>query len=188
VIGVSDVEKSLQLYEGILGYDHVVYDETGVFEDLAALPGGEHTMRRVLLAHSLARVGPFSRWLGKSRIELVQVTSRTPDKIFEGRYWGDPGFIHLCFDVGGMDALKRRCHELGFGFTVDSASSFDMGEAAGHFSYVEDPDGTLIEFVETHRIPVVKKLGWYLNLRRRNPFKPLPNWMIRTLSLTRIRD
>jgi len=34
-----------------------------------------------------------------------------------------------------------------------------MGEASGHFAYVEDPDGTLIEFVETHKIPIIKKLG-----------------------------
>ena len=40
---------------------------------------------------------------------------------------------------------------------------------AGGFVYIEVPDGTLIEFVETHKIPVMKKLGWYLNLRKRNP-------------------
>ena len=33
-----------------------------------------------------------------------------------------------------------------------------MGEAAGHFSYIQDPDGTLIEFVETHKVPILKKL------------------------------
>jgi len=55
-----------------------------------------------------------------------------------------------------MDHLKKECEEAGFHFTVDSAESFDMGEAAGHFSYIEDPDGTLIEFVETHKIPIIK--------------------------------
>ena len=42
-------------------------------------------------------------------------------------------------------------------FTVDVDHSFDMGEAAGSFSYTEDPDGALIEFVETHKIPILKK-------------------------------
>ena len=31
-----------------------------------------------------------------------------------------------------------------------------MGDAAGQFAYIEDPDGTLIEFVETHKVPLVK--------------------------------
>ncbi len=66
--------------------------------------------------------------------------------------------------------------------------TFDMGEAAGHFSYVEDPDGTLIEFVESHKLPVSKKLGWYINLRKRNPEKPLANWIVKAMKYNRIKD
>ena len=117
----------------------------------------------------------------------MQSLDRTPARIFEGRLWGDLGFIHLCFDVVGMDALRETCAEAGFPFTVDSSSSFDMGEAAGHFAYVEDPDGTLIEFVETHKVPVLKKWGWALDLRRRDPRKPLPDWMLKALALNRVK-
>jgi hypothetical protein len=81
---------------------------------------------------------------------------------------------------------------MGFPFTVDTkksrdGNSFDMGEAAGHFSYIEDPDGTLIEFVETHKVAILKKLGLYLNLRKRDPHKALPKWMLRTLSFSRVK-
>jgi hypothetical protein len=62
-----------------------------------------------------------------------------------------------------------------------------MGEAAGHFSYIEDPDGTLIEFVETHKVAILKKLGWYLDLRKKDPGKALPGWMLRTLSFSRVK-
>ena len=58
-----------------------------------------------------------------------------------------------------------------------------MGEASGHFSYIEDPDGTLIEFVETYKIPVIKKIGWYLSLEKRDPKKPLPTWLLKMLLL-----
>ena len=51
--------------------------------------------------------------------------------------------------------------------SVDIDNSFDMGEAAGRFSYIEDPYGTLIEFVETHKVPIIKKIGWYINLKKR---------------------
>jgi hypothetical protein len=60
-----------------------------------------------------------------------------------------------------------------------------MGEAAGHFSYIEDPDGTLIEFVETHKIPILKKIGWYLDIRKRDALKPLPRWMVKSMGLNK---
>lgn len=187
IIGVSDIERARTLYSDILGYDKVVYDETGVFDDFEGLPGGRETFRRVLLEHTETRVGGLSSLFGKSHIELVQVLSRTPEKIFANRYWGDLGYIHLCFDVRGMHALRQECADKGFPFRVDSQASFQMGEAAGHWSYIEDPDGTLIEFVETHKIPIVKKWNWYMNLEKRDPLKPLPNWMISALGFNKVK-
>ncbi len=185
VIGVSDMEKSLKLYRDILGYDDVVFDQTEFFSDIKLLPGGGEKFRRIILKHSKPRVGAFSELLGTSQIELLQCIDRSPRKIFENRLWGDLGFIHLCFDINGMNDLKVECEANGFPFTVDSSQSFDMGEAAGHFTYIEDPDGTLIEFVETHKIPILKKIGWYLNLRNRNPDKPLPKLILKALGLNR---
>jgi len=188
IIGVADVERSLRLYRDLLGYSTVVYDVSGSFSDFAHFPGGSSSVRRILLARPEPSCGPFGRWIGPSTLELVQNLDNAPRKAFEGRYWGDLGFIHLCFDVHGMETLKSQCAAAGFGFTVDSAESFDMGDASGRFAYIEDPDGTLIEFVEAHRIPVVKKLGLFLNLTRRNPEKPLPDWMVRLLGLGRVKE
>ena len=63
-----------------------------------------------------------------------------------------------------------------------------MEGAAGRFAYIETVDGTLIEFVETHKIPILKAVGWYLDLRKRRPDKSLPRWMLRALGLNRVRD
>ena len=127
--------------------------------------------------------------IGPSRIELIQSLERDDcKKIFENRLWGDWGFIHLCFDVQGMDMLKEEAAEKGFPFTVDSSDTFDMGEAGGRFSYIEDPDGALIEFVETHKIPVMKKIGWYLNLKNKKPGKHLPNFIIHAMGLNKVKD
>lgn len=186
-IGVSDIERSRKLYGDVLGYDRVVYDETGTFNDLAPLKHGDGTFRRVMLTHSKERRGGMAALLGRSTIELVQAISFRPRKIFADRYWGDIGFIHLCFDVHGMDALKAECAAAGFPFTVESDSAFRMGEAAGRWSYLEDPDGTLIEFVETKKIPLVKKWNWYLHLENRDPYKPLPRWMIGAMAMNRVK-
>jgi catechol 2,3-dioxygenase-like lactoylglutathione lyase family enzyme len=193
IIGCSDVEKTLILYRDILGYDKVIVDETGVFPDIVGLPSGAQKYRRVLLTHSEPRKGSFSNLFGQSYIELVQAIERTPRKIYEGRYWGDPGFIQICFDVRNIRALEQKCRNLGFPFTVDSASkqksddkSFEMGDAAGHFTYIEDPDGYLIEFVETHKIPIIKKFGIYLNLRSKDPEKPLKNRILKALRFARV--
>lgn len=187
IIGVSNIEKSLKLYQDILGYDEVVYDQENTFGNFAGLPGGQSTMRRVLLRHTQPREGAFSPVLGASEIELVQVMDRQPRKVFDGRFWGDLGFIHLCYDIRNLDALKHKCQQAGFPFTVDSGD-FDMGEASGRFAYIEDPDGTLIEFVEAYKVPIVKKIGWYLNLKGRDPKKPLPRLMLKALGLNRHKD
>ncbi len=188
VIGVSDIDEALKVYTDILEYDTIVYDEKGQFPDLKDVNGGLRNFRRVKLKHKSERKGSFSQLLGPSTIELVQLTEEKGQQIYKDRFWGDLGFIHLCFDIKYMDALRAECKSKGFPFTVDSENSFDMGEAAGHFSYIADPDGTLIEFVETHKIPIMKKMGWYLNLKTRNPEKSLPNWMVKALRFNRVKD
>lgn len=193
IIGVTNVENALPVYSDILGYDKILVDKTGFFDDIEGLNSGKQKYRRVLLTHSKPRTGNFSRMFGNSTIELVQALERNQKKIYENRYWGDPGFIQLCFDVKNMSALQEKCESLGYKFTVDSSikhndvNSFDMGEASGHFTYIEDPDGTLIEFVETHKIPVLKKLGIYLNLRKMDPEKPLKDWVLKALRFGRVK-
>ncbi len=185
IIGVSNLEKSIAFYSTVLGYDKVLYKGEKSFDDLVGLPNGTAAAARAILTHSRPRVGPFSKLLGQSYIELVQAKNYAPRKIFDGRLWGDLGFIHLCFDIKNMAALKAACEKAGHPFTVDGGAGFEMGEAAGHFTYIEDPDGALIEFVETKKIPILKKLGWYLDLRKRAPEKPLPDWMLKALKFNR---
>jgi catechol 2,3-dioxygenase-like lactoylglutathione lyase family enzyme len=187
LIGTADAEKSRSFYSQVVGYDTTLYDETGTFEDLRPLPGGSGKFRRILLAHTQPRRGAFAPVLGPTRIELIQSLGRKPRRIFADRQWGDLGFIHLCFDVNGMDDLKAHCDRFGCPFTVDSGAGFDMGDSAGRFAYTEDPDGTLIEFVEAHKLEIVKKWGWYLDLSKRPPEKALPRWMLRSLVFNRVK-
>ena len=190
MIGCTDVEKSIPLYRDLLGYSRVVYDKSGVFDDLGAMLCGEQNYRRVLLATEKPREGAFAPLYGNSTIELVQALDRQPRKIYEGRYWGDPGFIQICFDVTHMRELEKRCNELGYPFTVDSCKDeghFDMGEASGHFTYIEDPDGTLIEFVEAHKLTIIKHPHIAINMLTRNRKKPFPKFFFRLMGLNKVK-
>lgn len=190
VIGVSSIEKSLTVYSQILGYSKILSDQVANRPNFSGSLNETYRYRNLLLTHPDSKRGAFSKLLGPSHIELVQCLDRQPQRFFENRLWGDLGFIHICFDINNMNQLEAQCSNMGFPFTVNSAlqsgtGSFDMGEAAGHFSYIEDCDGTLIEFVETHKVPIVKKLGIYLNLRNRKNIRPLPTWTIKLMGLNR---
>jgi catechol 2,3-dioxygenase-like lactoylglutathione lyase family enzyme len=187
LIGVSNIDASIAFYQNGLGINTLVYDVTGNFDDLG-LENQNKTFRRALLKFSNPFTAPFSRLLGDVQIELIQALDRKPNKTFENRFWGDLGFIHLCFDVPNMNRLKLNLEKYKYPLTVDSGDTFDMGESGGRFAYVEDPDGTLIEMVETHKVPILKKLNWFLDLKKRGQDKPLPNWMVSLMGLNKIKD
>ncbi len=187
-LGVSNLEKSMEFYKQALGFSQVIFQEKGALEDLALWDDEPRQYQRVILERAEPYQGAFSPLLGPAQLELIQVEGKSSKQLYKDRFWGDPGYIHLCFDTIGMDALQKHLTDLGHPFTVDSAESFDMGEAAGRFAYIEDPDGTLLEFVETHKVPILKKLNWYLNLQKRDATKPLPRWMINTMGWSRVKD
>jgi len=184
-IGVSDMDKSVSFYRDVLGYDIPQYDSRS--KVWGGAKEGE-ALRCVSLKRKDKRSGGFTRLLGPTEIELVQSLDRPAKKTFAGRYWGDLGYIHVCFDVSGMQSLTEQARSQGYPFTVDSGSGFDMGEAAGRFGYIEDPDGTLIELVETLKVPILKSLGLYIDMRKRDPQKPLPNYLVKAMAVHRVRD
>ncbi|WP_419211887.1 VOC family protein [Maribacter sp. X9] len=183
VIGVSHMSRSIEFYKRLLDYSEVLYDSIHNHESEEFQTG---SYRKVILGQKRKTIGGFGDLLGPTQLELIQVLDRTPVKIYKNRLWGDLGYMHLCFDVQGMDGIRDKAEKMDHAFTVDSANSFDMGDAAGRFCYVEDPDETLIELVETHKVPILKCLGVFLNLKNRNPTKTLPRWLVRSLSFHRV--
>ena len=175
-MGVSDIKKTIAFYEKFLNYvqnGEVYTDEQG-FE-------------RVWLKPKQKVTSAFSDLLGPTQLELVCDPKGGRKNSFEGRYWGDCGYIHICFDVQGMNYLRAKCEKENNAFEVDSENSFDMGEAAGQFAYIEDTDKTLIELVETHKVPIMKKIGWYINLKGKKVQKTLPHFIFKVLAKKRIK-
>ncbi len=187
-IGVSNIDKARELYSDILGYDRVLLDETKVWDDFTSLPGGNRTYRRVLLEQTNPPGGGFAKISAKTQIELIQDMDRTPKRIFDDRIWADLGFVHLGLDVRGMQALGEKLAEKGYGFTCDSNDALDMGTTKVHCTYIDDPDKTWIEMIEVHKVPIIEKWGVFLDVAKRDPDKPLPDFMLKALRFSRIKD
>lgn len=184
VVGVSNLERSLHYYKSILPVKESFHQSMVSLDDFEGLPTVGHHYGRAILNTDDTLAGAFSRLMGPFSIELVQAHPPITKNYFEGRYWGDLGYIHACFDIKGYDAHHEICKASGYPLTIDSGE-FAMGDAAGRFSYNEDPDGTWLEYVETHKVPILKKIGWYFHLKNRDPRKPLPDWMVKTLRFSK---
>jgi len=187
-IGVTNIDLALKLYSSLLGYDEVIYDRTGTFNDWGHLPGGKEQYRRIRLKQSAPTAGGFARVMGNTFIELVQALDRVPARTFQGRIWGDSGFVHLGLDVKGMKQLGVNLTAQGFPFRCDSNDALSMGQTKVHCTYIDDADGTLIELIEVYKVPIVEKWGVFLNVEKRDPLKPLPNFMLKALRFSRIKD
>ncbi len=186
-IGCSDIDKSKKFYAA-LGYDEVILETEGVFDDLKGFPGGDSQFKRSILQQKHPIKGAFSKIIGTTQIELLQVQDRTPKPIFKDRIWGDPGFIHLGFDVRGMKQIEKQLGYSGYNFTCDSSDQHHMGKTHVHCTYLEDPDGTLIEFTEVYKMPIIEKMGIFLRLSSRNPDKSIPSWLLKMSRFARIKD
>jgi len=191
IIGVSDMEKSLKLYKDILGYTQLVYDTTANYDDWdnnfeEAAEGG---FRRVkLMKPGTGFDKGFERFVGTYSIVLVQDLERKPQKAQENRIWGDVGFAHIAFDVDDMESTKIDLQRFGIEFTCDSKDALAMDKNVKvHCAYIEDPDGTLIELIDVHKMPIIKKFGIYLNRKKNGITQPVPNFMLKMLKYGTIK-
>ena len=186
-IGVKDIEKSRKLYSDLLGYDKVLYDKSDKTYD-ASESWKDVAVRRVMLTQSAPAGGGFAKVMGQTGIELVQALDRSPNPLFQDRIWADNGFVHLGFDVKGMTLLGQEFKDEGFGFTCDSNDALDMGSTKVHCTYIEDVNGTWLELIEVFKVPIIEKWGVFLNVEKRDPLKPLPDFMLKALRFSRIKD
>jgi hypothetical protein len=87
-----------------------------------------------------------------------------------------------------MAALGKDLAAAGYGFTCDSNNAIGMGQTKVHCTYIQDNDVTLIEMIEVYKVPIMEKWGIFLNVEKRDPLKPLPDFMLKALRFSRIKD
>ena len=54
--------------------------------------------------------------------------------------------------------------------------------------FLEEPAPSEAEMIEVYKIPIIEKLGIYLNVAKRKPSQSLPDLMLKALKFTRVKD
>jgi catechol 2,3-dioxygenase-like lactoylglutathione lyase family enzyme len=153
-IGVSNLKNSLDFYTNILGYDDILYTHEESYSEWDSLFGKGRKIKRSLIRKSEKAQGLFKHFLRGGMIELIEVEGNKGKHNFDGRTWGDIGFMELCFDVTDIKATLKAITNRGVQIVVP-AHSQDMGlKTHATFAYIRDPDGSLLEFADISKLPV----------------------------------
>lgn len=142
-IGVSDMEASLRFYAG-LGFRDIAFDYTGELGGLAAVTGHATTEARVVYLRS---ANPTV--LGRSGIKLVHILNRPQPPVPDGFAYGEPGICEVCIHVQQYETFHQSLVESGHTVLMEPNDQVlePYGTRCG-LSYVQDPDGAKIEFIE----------------------------------------
>jgi catechol 2,3-dioxygenase-like lactoylglutathione lyase family enzyme len=144
-IVVSNMDKALTFYQGLLGLSIVVdCIEEGPY--IEKLVGVEKAVMRIVKLRVTAPLpegsGPRTAYDGV--IELLQfLNSPADDSLTTAR--SRLGISHLAFAVKDVDMLHREWSQKGIVFNHPPQWSPDK---AAKVAYAHDPDGTVIEVVQ----------------------------------------
>ncbi len=153
-IGVSNLERSKEFYSAALGFDRLIYDFEGHVPEMDPLTGGPLRMRMAILERSLPASGPLAALFTRGIVKLFDVPDRKGKHIYAGRCWGDIGCMEVSFDVSDLRATVAAMKGKGIEIYLPPVE-INMGSGSkGLVAYIQDPDGTTIEFVE------VKSVAW----------------------------
>jgi catechol 2,3-dioxygenase-like lactoylglutathione lyase family enzyme len=148
VIGVSDMDRSIDFYSRALGFDVVALDSEGAAPALDPSKG-ESQARTVVLKRSRRPGNTLPREPGMVR--LVQATSFEGKPFQEGIFWGGTGILELGLEVTDIEGTYSRVLEAGAEpFIGPTGMRLGWG-TLGYFAYARDPDGNLVELTQMEK-------------------------------------
>ncbi|MEW6440035.1 MAG: VOC family protein [bacterium] len=151
-IGVSDIDRSKEFYRSALGFDRVLHESDGFIPEMDPLTGGPVRMKMAILERSAPPVGPLAGLLVRGTLKLFQVQGGKGKHIYDGRVWGEPGCMEFCFDVSDLLTTVETMKKKGIKIYLQPVE-ISMGSGSkGFAAYIQDPDGTTVEFVEVMSI------------------------------------
>lgn len=155
-IGVSDLRRSKAFYSSVLGFNKLVYQFKGHIPDMDPLTGEPLPMNLIILERSQPPNWPLD-FLPSGTIKLFEVSGYTGKHIYNGRRWGDIGYMEFCLDVTDLQSVIADMKVAGIDIYLPP-TEIDMGSGSkGMVAYIRDPDGTTIELVEVKSVAWVSK-------------------------------
>ena len=134
-ITVSDLERSLELWRDVLGFEvsHRAHQKGDLAEQITGVAGAE-----ILIAVVKAP---------GHKIELLEYRAPTNRKKLDARPC-DVGFAHVALTVDDLDAVVEKIAGAGWR-AAGNPQTLTAGPNAGkRVVYVRDPDGTTIELMQ----------------------------------------
>ena len=136
-ITVSDLDKSVKFYEDVFGFtcrNRTSFDE----KFLGAAP----TLYRLENTVSNVAFMVSPNGITLEMFQFIPQQSKT-----EVTPWDLPGYTHLALMVDDVPVFAEQMREKGVEFCMDVMDRFD----GGHWVFVRDPDGNMIEVMEPMR-------------------------------------
>jgi lactoylglutathione lyase len=136
-VTVRDMERSLAFWRDGLGLQ---LTGRGVVER-------EHLDRIVGLQRSVIEWAELA--LPNGMVELFRYTRPAGSEHIRSHRPNDPGSVHVCLEVKGIDALLAALRGRGYESRSPTAVTIPDGDWAGWRDvYVESPDGVIVELSE----------------------------------------
>ena len=136
-ITVSDLDASVKFYEEVFGFtcrNRTSFDEKFLAQapDLYRLTGTTANVAFMMSPNGIV-------------LEMFQFTPGLPG---DGQaVWNKPGYTHICLTLDDLPAFAGHMREKKVHFCMDVLERWD----GGHWVFVQDPDGNLIEVNEPMR-------------------------------------
>lgn len=131
-ICVGDMEKSLALYQDLLGLEKVqdVVFEGEMLEKLLEIRKPKFRIVHLKVADDILELMSFVEPNGEDKARLMA---------------NDRGITHFCFKVMDCDAVFGQIQAAGYPFTTESPVTTPSGRKVAYF---RDPDGILVEILQ----------------------------------------
>ncbi len=131
-ICVRDMEKSLALYQGLLGLEKVqdTHFEGEQIDRLLELKAARFRIVHLKVADDVLELMEFERPLGGDKAA--------------GHMVNDLGVTHFCFTVADTETVYEKVKAAGYPFTCAPVTT----PTGRRVAYFRDPDGILVELLQ----------------------------------------
>jgi catechol 2,3-dioxygenase-like lactoylglutathione lyase family enzyme len=148
-MGISNMEKTIEFFKRVIGFDVVVVDTEETPAELEQITGGQEC-RWVTLRQGKEPHTPLP--VEGGMVTLVEARGYGGKPIYEGRRWGDVGVMEMAVEAADIESTYRSVVSAG-AEPYHPPTDVDMGMGSkGTFAYIKDPDGNTFEIVEAKKV------------------------------------